>query len=116
MQVTFAAIGALGGLLLGVIFQFKPFAFIVLSAALCAAFVFSGRDWDARWRYATVLVIGGLAALSALGVKRGMKVALPNLTFWATFEAIVQLGAVPVPVSETLTDNAFLSGSDRRFH
>lgn len=37
-----------------------------------------------------------LVALQALGVKRGMKVALPNLTFWATFEAIAQLGAVPV--------------------
>ena len=53
----------LSGLLLGVLFQFKPFAFIVLSAALSASFVFSGRDWDARWRYATVLVIGGIAAL-----------------------------------------------------
>jgi hypothetical protein len=53
----------LSALLLGVLFQFKPFAFIVLSAALSAAFVFSGRDRDARWRYATVLVIGGLAAL-----------------------------------------------------
>ncbi len=39
-----------------------------------------------------------LVALQALGVKRGMKVALPNLTFWATFEAVVQLGAVPVLV------------------
>jgi len=37
-----------------------------------------------------------LVALQALGVKRGMKVALPNLTFWATFEAVAQLGAVPV--------------------
>jgi dTDP-4-amino-4,6-dideoxygalactose transaminase len=35
-------------------------------------------------------------ALEAAGVRRGMKVALPNLTFWATFEAIVQLGATPV--------------------
>ena len=34
--------------------------------------------------------------LQALGVKHGMKVALPNMTFWATFEAIVQLGATPV--------------------
>lgn len=40
------------------------------------------------------LVVG----LQALGVKRGMKVALPNLTFWATFEAIAQLGAIPVLV------------------
>ncbi|MFO0736068.1 MAG: DegT/DnrJ/EryC1/StrS family aminotransferase [Labilithrix sp.] len=40
------------------------------------------------------LVVG----LQGLGVKRGMKVALPNLTFWATFEAIVQLGATPVLV------------------
>jgi UDP-2-acetamido-2-deoxy-ribo-hexuluronate aminotransferase len=39
-----------------------------------------------------------LVALQAQGVKRGMKVALPNLTFWATFEAVAQLGAVPVLV------------------
>jgi dTDP-4-amino-4,6-dideoxygalactose transaminase len=37
-----------------------------------------------------------LVGLQALGVKRGTKVALPNLTFWATFEAIVQLGAIPI--------------------
>lgn len=37
-----------------------------------------------------------IVALQGLGVKRGMKVALPNMTFWATFEAIVQLGATPV--------------------
>jgi dTDP-4-amino-4,6-dideoxygalactose transaminase len=39
-----------------------------------------------------------LVALQAVGVKRGMQVALPNLTFWATFEAVAQLGAVPVLV------------------
>jgi UDP-2-acetamido-2-deoxy-ribo-hexuluronate aminotransferase len=39
-----------------------------------------------------------LVGLQALGVRRGMKVALPNLTFWATFEAVVQLGATPVLV------------------
>ena len=39
-----------------------------------------------------------LVALQAAGVKRGSKVALPNLTFWATFEAVAQLGAVPVLV------------------
>ena len=40
-----------------------------------------------------------LVALPAIGVKRGMKVALPNLTFWATFEAVAQLGAeIPVLV------------------
>lgn len=37
-----------------------------------------------------------LVGLQALGVKRGSKVALPNLTFWATFEAIAQLGATPI--------------------
>jgi dTDP-4-amino-4,6-dideoxygalactose transaminase len=37
-----------------------------------------------------------LIALQAAGVKAGTKVALPNLTFWATFEAVVQLGATPV--------------------
>ncbi len=39
-----------------------------------------------------------LVALQATGVKRGTKVALPNLTFWATFEAVAQLGAIPVLV------------------
>lgn len=39
-----------------------------------------------------------IVGLQALGVKRGSKVALPNLTFWATFEAIAQLGAIPVLV------------------
>jgi UDP-2-acetamido-2-deoxy-ribo-hexuluronate aminotransferase len=40
------------------------------------------------------LVIG----LQALGVKAGMRVAVPNMTFWAPFEAIAQLGAEPVLV------------------
>jgi UDP-2-acetamido-2-deoxy-ribo-hexuluronate aminotransferase len=40
------------------------------------------------------LVIG----LQALGIKPGMKVALPNMTFWAPFEAVVQIGATPVLV------------------
>jgi dTDP-4-amino-4,6-dideoxygalactose transaminase len=39
-----------------------------------------------------------LVALKAVGVRRGMKVAMPNLTFWATFEAVAQLGATPVLV------------------
>jgi hypothetical protein len=53
----------LSALLMGVLFQFKPFAFIVLAAALSASIVFAGRDWDARWRYATVLLLGGICAL-----------------------------------------------------
>jgi len=39
-----------------------------------------------------------LLALQAAGVRRGHKVAIPNLTFWASFEAVAQLGAVPVLV------------------
>jgi dTDP-4-amino-4,6-dideoxygalactose transaminase len=39
-----------------------------------------------------------LVALQAAGVGRGMRVAVPNLTFWATFEAVAQLGGVPVLV------------------
>ncbi|MGZ3417275.1 MAG: DegT/DnrJ/EryC1/StrS family aminotransferase [Polyangiales bacterium] len=40
------------------------------------------------------LIIG----LQVLGVRAGTKVALPNLTFWATYEAIALLGAIPVLV------------------
>lgn len=35
-------------------------------------------------------------ALRACGVERGHRVAMPNITFWATFEAVVNVGATPV--------------------
>lgn len=37
-----------------------------------------------------------LVGLKALGVKPGIKVAVPNLTFWAPVEAIMVLGADPI--------------------
>jgi dTDP-4-amino-4,6-dideoxygalactose transaminase len=37
-----------------------------------------------------------LIGLQALGIGAGHKVAVPNLTFWATYEAVAQLGATPV--------------------
>lgn len=37
-----------------------------------------------------------MLALRAAGIERGHRVAMPNLTFWATFEAIVNVGATPV--------------------
>jgi hypothetical protein len=49
--------------LVALLFQFKPFAFIVLMASLTAATVFSGRDHAARWRYAVILCLAGLLAL-----------------------------------------------------
>ena len=52
----------------------------------------------ARRRRARTAPTRSSSRLQALGVKRGMKVALPNLTFWATFEAVAQLGAMPVLV------------------
>jgi dTDP-4-amino-4,6-dideoxygalactose transaminase len=45
-----------------------------------------------------------LLALQAAGVVPGMHVALPNLTFWATFEAVAQLGAIPVLVDISMDD------------
>lgn len=43
-------------------------------------------------------------ALRALGVGRGDVVLVPDATFWATFEAVVNVGAVPVTVDIDLTD------------
>ena len=43
-------------------------------------------------------------ALRALGVGEGDKVLLPNFTFWATFESIVNVGAIPVTVDCELID------------
>lgn len=37
-------------------------------------------------------------ALQAAGIGRGSRVAVPNLTFWASYEAIVSVGATPVLV------------------
>jgi hypothetical protein len=56
----------LGAFVLGVLFEFKPFAFIVLMAALCAATIFSGADWAARRRYAATMALGVFFALPSL--------------------------------------------------
>lgn len=37
-------------------------------------------------------------SLRALGVEPGDKVLIPNMTFWATFEAVVNVGAVAVTI------------------
>ncbi|MCC5814766.1 MAG: DegT/DnrJ/EryC1/StrS family aminotransferase [Leptospira sp.] len=43
-------------------------------------------------------------ALRAMGVGRGDKVLLPDSTFWATFECVVNVGADPVTIDPTETD------------
>lgn len=43
-------------------------------------------------------------ALRALGVGRGDLVLVPNVTFWATFEAVVNVGADPLTVDADITD------------
>jgi UDP-2-acetamido-2-deoxy-ribo-hexuluronate aminotransferase len=55
-------------------------------------------------------------ALQAAGVQAGMHVALPNLTFWATFEAVVQLGAIPVLIDISPDDLQLDLDELRRAH
>lgn len=43
-------------------------------------------------------------ALRSAGVQQGDKVLLPDLTFWATFEAIVNVGAEPITIDISLDD------------
>lgn len=43
-------------------------------------------------------------ALRAVGVGPGDKVLLPDATFWATYEAVVNVGAVPVTVDIDMAD------------
>lgn len=43
-------------------------------------------------------------ALRAMGVEEGDTVLLPDATFWATFEAVVNVGAKPVTVDIDMTD------------
>lgn len=43
-------------------------------------------------------------ALRAVGVGEGDVVLVPNVTFWATFEAVVNVGAKPVTIDADLSD------------
>ena len=43
-------------------------------------------------------------ALRALGIGHGDFVLIPNATFWATFEAVVNVGASPITVDIDIKD------------
>lgn len=58
------------------------------------------------------LIIG----LQAFGLPRGAKVALPNLTFWATYEAIALLGYTPVLVDIDESDLQMSLDEFKRAH
>lgn len=45
-----------------------------------------------------------IVALQLAGVKHGSRVALPNLTFWATYEAVAALGATAILIDIDETD------------
>jgi hypothetical protein len=53
----------LSGFLLGILFEFKPFAWVVLMGALGAATVFAGGDWPSRRRFAATIGAGILFSL-----------------------------------------------------
>ena len=58
-------------------------------------------------------------ALRAAGIERGHRVAIPNLTFWATYEAVVNVGATPVlldidPVDKQMSYTEFVTAHGRR--
>lgn len=50
-------------------------------------------------------------ALRAMGVGRGDTVLVPNVTFWATFEAVVNVGADPMTVDADLADGGIAYGA-----
>lgn len=45
-----------------------------------------------------------IIGLQALGVKPGDKIAVPNLTFWAPIEAVLQLGGIPILIDMDADD------------
>ena len=57
---------ALGALLTGILFEFKPFIYLVLMAALSASAVFSGRDWITRKRFAVTVLLAVLCTVPSL--------------------------------------------------
>jgi hypothetical protein len=52
-----------GAFSIATLFQFKPFAYIVLMAGVCAAWLFAGRDWTFRWRLAFPIALTGIFTL-----------------------------------------------------
>src|SRR5439155_19670269 len=55
-----------GALVLGVLFEFKPFAYVIIMAALGAATVFARRDRLTRWHFAATAALGVVFALPYL--------------------------------------------------
>ena len=49
---------ALAGFVIGILFEFKPFAWVVLMGGLGASTIFAGGDWPARRRYVATIVAG----------------------------------------------------------
>ncbi len=56
----------IAALLLAVLFEFKPFAYIVLMAGLCGAALFSRADTAGRWRLAATVGFGVLFTLPSV--------------------------------------------------
>ena len=52
-----------GAFLIAVLFQFKPFAYIILMAGVCGAIVFAGNDWAVRRRLAFVVGLTGFLTI-----------------------------------------------------
>src|SRR5262249_6837172 len=57
-----------------------------------------------------------LLALRACGIDRGHRVPIPNLTFWATCEAVVNVGATPVLIDIDPTDSQMSFDEFKRAH
>jgi UDP-2-acetamido-2-deoxy-ribo-hexuluronate aminotransferase len=55
-------------------------------------------------------------ALRASGIDHGTRVAMPNLTFWATYEAIVNVGATPVLIDIDPDDRQMSFEEFKRAH
>lgn len=55
-------------------------------------------------------------ALRACGIGPGSRVAIPNLTFWATYEAVVNVGATPVLIDINPDDRQMSFEDFKRAH
>ena len=53
---------ALAGFVIGILFEFKPFAWVVLMGGLGASTIFAGGDWAARRRYGVTILVGILCS------------------------------------------------------
>ena len=93
-------------LVIGVLFEFKPFSYIVLMAGLAASVVFAGRDWAARWRYALTIVLGLACTIPSVVRIMGLDASDRRSQLYLTFFLLPKRMLIKLDLADAFTSFA----------